>query len=359
MFVPLIMGDQKGRYEHITMALLDSGNLLQQPAINAGFHRSLGIEIDKTNVVARGANQASIDIEGISKGIYLKFPNVSNSYLIRPLVVKNLASPLNLGSKFNFEFMLTPQMVERDVTTGLKHNRYKIQGRTGKLFSRLAPVSVIRPYLDKDPLFMAILSQWPSEGKIGQHTLVESRKKWGPCSTTAMIPKKVNLNQDNLNEAHSHRQGADRQGTLSMDSTHLTPDDINKMSSELLKPEEAGQVAVDKVMKLARLTGSAQYYAPKDPLEGLEWLPDSPSSPEPPDNQTIPDPGSAGITARQNTQPAVPMLPRFSEDSITRVRNQGITQMEHYVGRNLEDCGGLERVQEVAKNYVKSLEDIA
>ena len=41
MFVPLIMGDQKGRYEHITMALLDSSNLLQQLAINAGFHRSL------------------------------------------------------------------------------------------------------------------------------------------------------------------------------------------------------------------------------------------------------------------------------------------------------------------------------
>ena len=38
MFVSLIMGDHKGYYEHITMALLDSGNLLQQPAINAGFH---------------------------------------------------------------------------------------------------------------------------------------------------------------------------------------------------------------------------------------------------------------------------------------------------------------------------------
>ena len=174
-----------------------------------------------------------------------------------------------------------------------------------------------------------------------------------------MIPKKVNLNQNNLNEAHSHRQDADRQGTPSRDSTHLTPNDINKMSSELLKPEVAGQGAVDKVMKLARLTGSAQYYAPKDPLEGLEWLPDSPSSPEPPDNQTIPDPGSAGISARQSTPPTMPMLPRFSEDSISRVRNQGITQMEHYVGRNLEDCGGLERVQEVANNYVKSLEDIA
>ena len=74
MFVPLIMGNQKGRYKHITMALLDSGNLLQQPAINAGFHRSLGIKIDKTNVVARGANQVSIDIEGNIKGNLPKVP---------------------------------------------------------------------------------------------------------------------------------------------------------------------------------------------------------------------------------------------------------------------------------------------
>ena len=51
------------------MAILDSGNLLQQPAINASLHQSLGVEVDKTNVVARGANQLSIDIEGISKDL--------------------------------------------------------------------------------------------------------------------------------------------------------------------------------------------------------------------------------------------------------------------------------------------------
>ena len=33
--------------------------------------------------------------------------------------------------------------------------------------------------------------------------------------------------------------------------------------------------------------------------------------------------------------------------------------MEHYIGRNLEDCGGLGRVKEVARNYVKSLGDLA
>ena len=319
---------------------------------------ALGIEIDKTNVVARGANKASIDIEGISKGIYLKFPNMSNSYLIRPLVVQNLASPLNLGSKFNFEFMLTPQMVERDIKTGLKHNRYKIQGKTGKLFSRLAPVSIIRPYLNSDPLFMAILAQWPSKGRIGQHTLTESRKKWGPNSTTTLSSTKANKDKDTLSEAHTNLQAPDKQGTPSIGSPHLTPNGINKIDNKGHKPGNPGQVAMDRAMKLVGLTGSAQYYTPKDPLEGLEWLPDSPGSPEPPDNQTIPDPGSRGAPTQPATPPTPTTLPKFSENSITQVRNQGLTQMEHYIGQNLEDRGGLGRVKEVAKNYVESLEGI-
>ena len=61
MFAPLIIGKDDGRYEHITMALLNSGNLLQQPAINASLHQTLGVKVDKTNVVARGANQLSIN----------------------------------------------------------------------------------------------------------------------------------------------------------------------------------------------------------------------------------------------------------------------------------------------------------
>ena len=52
------------------------------------------------------------------------------------------------------------------------------------------------------------------------------------------------------------------------------------------------------------------------------------------------------------------MLPKFSEDSIAKVKKQGLTQMEHYVGRNLEDRGGLRRVKDVAKNYIESLEGI-
>ena len=179
MFAPLIIGKSDGQYEHITMALLDSGNLLQQPAINASLHQTLGVGVDKTNVIARGANQLSIDIEGISEGIYLKFPNLQTSFLVRPLVVENLASPLNLGSKFNFEFMLTPQLVEQDVNTGVKSNHYEIQGQRGKLFPRLVTTAVIKPYQQDDGMFMKILEKWPDEGRIGQHTLTESRRKWG------------------------------------------------------------------------------------------------------------------------------------------------------------------------------------
>ena len=272
MFIPLIMGKQEGWYKHIMMAMLDSGNLLQQPAINAGFHRSLGIKIDKTNVVARGANQISIDIEGISKGIYLKFRNLNTSFLIRPLVVKNLASPLNLGSKFNFEFMLTPQMVERDEKTGLKHNQYKIQGKKGKLFSRLAPVSFIKPYLRDDTMFMKILDRWPSEGRIGQHTLAESRRKWGLNSIMTIGSVETSKSYKETDET---LQTLNRQGTPSKGSSHLTPTDIGKTTTSTIhgrrsKQGAPGQDSIDRVMKLARITGSAQYYAPLDPSKGLE-----------------------------------------------------------------------------------------
>ena len=87
----------------------------------------MGIGVDPTTVQARGANKLAIDIKGISKGIFIKFPNYNVGFKNRPLVINNLASPLNLGSKFNFEFNLMPQMVAQDLQTGLKQNCYEIQ----------------------------------------------------------------------------------------------------------------------------------------------------------------------------------------------------------------------------------------
>ena len=161
------------------MALLDSGNLLQQPAINAKLHQTLEVGVVKTNVVARGANQLSINIKGISEGIYLKFPNIQTSFLVRPLVVENLASPLNLGSKFNFEFMLTPQLVEQDAKTGTKSNHYELQGQKGKLFPRLVRTVTLKSHLQDDSLFLKIMEKWPDEGRISQDTLTRESTKMG------------------------------------------------------------------------------------------------------------------------------------------------------------------------------------
>ena len=328
MFAPLIIGKDDGRYKHITMALLDSGNLLQQPAINASLHQSLGVEVDKTNVVARGANQLSINIEGISKGIYLKFPNLRTSFLVRPLVVKNLASPLNLGSKFNFEFMLTPQLVEQDVNTGLKHNQYKIQGKKGKLFSRLVMVSAIKPYLQDDEMFMKILNQWPDEGSIGQHTLAESRKKWGwnPILKTERVETiKPRKKEDGT------LQNLEYQGTTQEGSTHLTPTDIGHKESKMMTSSDRTEetTTINRVMKLARLTSNAQHYTQPEPSEGLELLPDG-SLP----HKTIPGPKE--VPTNDHLKTTIP-LPKFSLSSLEKVRNLGVTQMEHHVGRNLEE----------------------
>ena len=165
-------------------------------------------------------------------------------------------------------------------------------------------------------------------------------------------------------------QTLDKQGTPSRGSSHLTPTDIGKTNHKA-KPGDPGQDSIDRVMKLARITGSAQYYAPQDPNEGLEWLPNYPESLEPPHNQTVLDPVSGGASTQSSSshevselpQPTHPQtqatIPQFSESSISKLKSQGLTQMEQYVGRNLEDRGGLGRVKEVAKNYVESLGDIA
>ena len=63
------------------------------------------------------------------------------------------------------------------------------------------------------------------------------------------------------------------------------------------------------------------------------------------------------MTDETVTEPKV--LPKFSLSSLEGVRKLGMTQMEHYVGRNLEDRGGLPRVTNMVKNYMDSLKDIA
>ena len=256
------------------MALLDSGNLLQQPAINAKLHQTLGVGVVKTNVVARGANQLSINIKGILEGIYLKFPNIQTSFLVRPLVVENLASPLNLGSKFNFEFMLTPQLVEQDAKTGVKSNHYELQGQRGKLFPRLVTTATLKPHLQEDSMFVKILEKWPDKGRIGQDTLTESQRKWASKPKGGLKGKDPTITELGEKE-HEGLQTPRSEGTKSEDSAHLTPNNMGQprasgINVSGLTKEESD---IERIRRLARLTSLAQHYDRPDSSEGLEPLP--------------------------------------------------------------------------------------
>ena len=85
------------------MALPDSGNLLTRTVINAEFHKRLGIPMENTKLRARAANQQALEVQGVSKGIYLKFSNISKIFFVKPLVVRNITCNLNLGTQFNFK----------------------------------------------------------------------------------------------------------------------------------------------------------------------------------------------------------------------------------------------------------------
>ena len=83
MYVPTLVrtAPSPGGRASVTMALPDSGNLLAHAAIDAKFHQQLGVPIEETNIKARAANKQSLEIQGVSKGIYIRFPNVSKFFL--------------------------------------------------------------------------------------------------------------------------------------------------------------------------------------------------------------------------------------------------------------------------------------
>ena len=82
MYLPVLIKNAPGEAGRasITMALLDSGNLLAHAEVNAGFHARLGIPVENTAIKARAANRQAMDVRGVSKGIYLCFPIVTRTF---------------------------------------------------------------------------------------------------------------------------------------------------------------------------------------------------------------------------------------------------------------------------------------
>ena len=113
MYVPTLVktAPGPGGRASITMVLPDSGNLLAHATIDVKFHQQLGVPMEATDIKARSANKQSLEIQGVSKGIYIRFPNISKTFFVKPLIVKNLSCKLNLGAQFNHQTGFIPQKV--------------------------------------------------------------------------------------------------------------------------------------------------------------------------------------------------------------------------------------------------------
>ena len=129
MYVPTLVRTSlgPGGKASITMALPDSGNLLAHATIDAKFHQQLGVPVEETDIKARAANKQSLEIQGVSKGIYIRFPNVRKTFFVKPLIVKNLSCKLNLGAQFNHQTGFIPQKVMAD-GNGKKTNFSELDG---------------------------------------------------------------------------------------------------------------------------------------------------------------------------------------------------------------------------------------
>ena len=94
----LVTSNPKMHSASLITALTDSGNLLSHSAVNAGIHSTLWIGTLNMEIVARSATKQTMKLQGRSKGIFIKFPHISIVFHIKPLVIHQLSTHLNLGA---------------------------------------------------------------------------------------------------------------------------------------------------------------------------------------------------------------------------------------------------------------------
>ena len=118
-------------------------------------------------IQARAVNKQVLEIQGISRGIYLRFPNVAKTFFMKLLVVQNLSCNLNLGAQFNFKTGLVPQRVIHG-EDGQKTNFSELDG----IWIRLQFQDVSNETLQKtvgDPEFL----QWLKKELLQQCCVVD------------------------------------------------------------------------------------------------------------------------------------------------------------------------------------------
>lgn len=109
----VLLGLEPDTIDVPSLALMDSGNLLELPVISERFHKTLKAELLPTKAKARMANKESLKIMGLFSLIYLRFRGARKIYNIQPLVIKDLASAVDLGAQFNYCHQIPPQVVRK------------------------------------------------------------------------------------------------------------------------------------------------------------------------------------------------------------------------------------------------------
>ena len=72
----------QGKKDHAKMYVLT----LVRTALGPGGKASITMVLpDSGNLLTRATNKQSLEIQGVSKGIYIRFPNVSKTSFVKPL----------------------------------------------------------------------------------------------------------------------------------------------------------------------------------------------------------------------------------------------------------------------------------
>ena len=85
-----------GDFTTLSMALLDSGNLLKFSVISAKLHKQLGLKLYSTNIRAKTASNAKMPILGSSESFYIQFASTTPTFEISPLVVRDMTTHIDL-----------------------------------------------------------------------------------------------------------------------------------------------------------------------------------------------------------------------------------------------------------------------
>ncbi len=113
LYGAILIGPNPQELNTSSMALMDSGNLLQYPVMSKKLHQQLGLKLLPSKLQAKTANKQALTILGLSTTAHLRFAGSQHLFSIQPLVIEDLSSHLNLGAKFNFNNEVNPQVVRQ------------------------------------------------------------------------------------------------------------------------------------------------------------------------------------------------------------------------------------------------------